>query len=176
MSNSYPKWPTCLSRLVIFSFFPRSQTGSWSHMVSDSLGRQRKGNLGHKTSIDQARQKHNCVKLRENKQFSHHISRAAPLMDTLTSYQTLCIYFFLMDFPIICFRLSWFAKIIFFQDQGPPRNDICTYTNIQIIFLLVQTSEYSLSCVFHLKANTYLLSSPPLPLLKFFLGSFRSKR
>ena len=69
-----------------YSFFLSSQTGSWSHMISDSLGRQRKGDLGYKTSIDQARQKHNCVKLQENKQFCHHISRAAPLRDILTSY------------------------------------------------------------------------------------------
>lgn len=84
MSTSYSEWSACLSRLVLFLF--GSQTGSWSHMVNDSLGRQRKGDLGYKTSIDQARQKHNCVKLEKNKQFSHHISSTAPLMDILTSH------------------------------------------------------------------------------------------
>ena len=33
-----------------------------------------------------------------------------------------------MDFPIICFRLSWFIKGIFFQDWGPPRNYSGTHT------------------------------------------------
>lgn len=97
------------------SFFPpslaaRLEAGAiWSMTHRES----RKGDLGHKTSIDQARQKHNCVKLQKNKQFSHRISRAVVLMDILTSYRP-SVFIFLVDFPIICFRLSWFTKIIIF--------------------------------------------------------------
>lgn len=112
MSTSYSKWSACLSRLF-FSFLFSSQTGSWSHMVSDSQGRQRKGDLGYKSSIDQTRQKHNCAKLQKNKQFFHHIFGAATLMDILTSYQTHCIYF--SDrFPYNLFQIILAQKNTFF--------------------------------------------------------------
>lgn len=87
MSISYSEWSTCYQDCYFFlspsSLAARLGVGAiWSMTHWEG----RKGDLRYKTSIDQARQKHNCVKFSHTKKFSHHISRAALLMDILTSY------------------------------------------------------------------------------------------
>lgn len=89
-------------------------------MVNDSLDRQSNGDIGYKTSIDQTRQKHNCVKLHKNKRFSHHIFSTASLMNILKSYQTLCIYF--SDVLLYnLFQIIFIYRNDFFPRLGPPR-------------------------------------------------------
>lgn len=116
MSNSYPKWPTCLSRLVIFFLLP--QQPDWE-LEPHGQWLTRKAKKGRFRIQDQhwssQTETQLCKITRKQTILSPYFQGSSTKGHPHVILDTLYL-FFLTDFPIICFRLSWFAKIIFFQD------------------------------------------------------------